>query len=169
MPNPLLRRLATADDLRAVHAIYMHPEVVPYLGIDPVSLEAFEPYFAGLLASGAFFVVPRDGEVLGFYRVNRQPGRSRHVAILTTLAIAPSEKGSGLAAAMIEEAIELLRTQGVLRVELTLEADNQRALSFYRKLGFEQEGRLKKAYKRADQPDYLDELLMARVFEPRVS
>jgi putative acetyltransferase len=162
MPNPLLRRLAIPDDLRAVHAIYMHPEVVPYLGIDPVSLAGFEPYFAGLLASGAFFVVPRDGEVRGFYRANRQPGRSSHVAILTTLAIAPSEKGSGLAAAMIEEAIDLLRAQGVLRVELTLEADNQRALAFYRKRGFEQEGRLKKAYKRAGEPDYLDELVMAR-------
>jgi putative acetyltransferase len=149
-------------DLAAVHAIYMHPEVVPYLGIDPVSLEEFEPYYAGLLASGAFFVVPRDGEVRGFYRATRQPGRSSHVVILTTLAIAPAEKGSGLAAAMIEEAIESARTQGVLRVELTLEADNQRAMSFYRKMGFEQEGRLKKAYKRAGEPDYLDEILMAR-------
>lgn len=146
----------------AVHAIYMHPEVVPYLGIDPVSLEGFEPYYAGLLANGAFFVVTRDGEVRGFYRENRQPNRSSHVCILTTLAIAPSEKGSGLAAAMIEESIGLMRAAGVLRVELTLEADNQRALAFYRRLGFEQEGRLRKAYKRAGEPDYLDELVMSR-------
>jgi ribosomal protein S18 acetylase RimI-like enzyme len=162
MPIPIHRRLATREDLAAVHAIYMHPEVVPYLGIDPVSLDGFEPYFAGLLASGAFYVVPRDGRVRGFYRATRQPGRSSHVVILTTLAIDPSEKGTGLAAAMIEEAIEIVRAQGVLRVELTLEADNQRALAFYRKLGFEQEGRLKKAYKRADEPGYLDELVMAR-------
>jgi ribosomal protein S18 acetylase RimI-like enzyme len=162
MPIPTLRRLATPGDIAAVHSIYMHPEVVPYLGIDPVSLDGFEPYFAGLVASGAFFVVPRDGEVRGFYRATRQPGRSRHVVILTTLAIDPSQKGTGLAFAMIEEAIELVRAQGVLRVELTLESDNQRALAFYRKLGFEQEGRLKKAYKRAGEPDYLDELVMAR-------
>ena len=162
MPTPTLRRLATRQDMPAVHAIYMHPEVVPYLGIDPVSLEGFVPYFEGLISNGTFYVVPRDGEVRGFYRESRQPNRSRHVAILTTLAIAPSEKGSGLATAMIEEAIELLRAQGVLRVELTLEADNRRALAFYRRLGFEQEGRLKKAYKRAGEADYLDELVMAR-------
>jgi ribosomal protein S18 acetylase RimI-like enzyme len=162
MPIPTLRRLATPGDIGAVHSIYMHPEVVPYLGIDPVSLDGFEPYFAGLLASGTFYVAPRDGRMRGFYRATRQPGRSSHVVILTTLAIDPSEKGTGLAAAMIEEAIEVVRAQGVLRVELTLEADNQRALAFYRKLGFEQEGRLKKAYKRADEPDYLDELVMAR-------
>ena len=95
MPSPTLRRLAMPHDLAAVHAIYMHPEVVPYLGIDPVSLEGFEPYFAGLLASGAFFVVPRDGDVRGFYRATRQPGRSSHVVILTTLAIAPPKKAPG--------------------------------------------------------------------------
>ena len=162
MPNQPLRRLADAQDLAAVHAIYMHPEVVPYLGIDPVSLAGFEPYFAGLLASGAFYVVPRDGAVRGFYRAIRQPGRSSHVVILTTLAIDPSQKGTGLAAAMIEEAIAIVRAEGVQRVELTLEADNVRALAFYRKLGFEQEGRLRKAYKRAGEPDYLDELVMAR-------
>jgi ribosomal protein S18 acetylase RimI-like enzyme len=162
MPNPTLRRLATRDDMPAVHAIYMHPEVVPYLGIDPVSLNEFEPYFTGLLVGSAFYVVLRDGLVRGFYRAIRQPGRSSHVVIFTTLAIDPGEKGTGLAAAMIEEAIGFERARGVLRVELTLEADNQRALAFYRKLGFELEGRLKKAYKRAGEPDYLDELVMAR-------
>ena len=157
-----LRRLATSADLAQVYAIYMHPEVVPFLGIDPVSLEEFGPYFTGLLASGSFFVVQRDGRVQGFYRETRQQGRSRHVVILTTLAIAPAEKGSGLAAAMLDEAIELMRAQGVLRVELTLEADNQRAFAFYRRLGFELEGRLRKAYKRASEPDYRDELVMSR-------
>lgn len=156
-----LRRLATPQDLAAVHAIYTHPEVVPYLGYDPMPLVDFEPLFAGLLASGAFYVVPRDGEVRGFYRENRQKGRSRHVVTLETLAIAPSEKGSGFAAAMIAEAVDLMRADGVLRVELMVEADNARGIAFYRKLGFEQEGRLRAAYKRADQPDYVDELLMA--------
>lgn len=164
MSNPRLRRLATREDLAAVHAIYMHPEVVPYLGTDPASLEDFEPVFDGLLATGAFFVAPRVGVVLGFYRVNRQKGRSRHVAILETLAISPSEKGTGFAHAMIGEALGFLRDDGILRVELMVEADNSRAFAFYRKIGFEQEGRLRAAYKRANQSEYVDELLMARLF-----
>jgi ribosomal protein S18 acetylase RimI-like enzyme len=101
--------------------------------------------------------------VRGFYRENRQKGRSRHVVTLETLAIAPSEKGSGFAAAMIEDAIALMRADGVLRVELMVEADNARGIAFYRKLGFEQEGRLRAAYKRANQPDYLDDIVMARL------
>lgn len=161
---PRIRRLAKSDDLAAVHRIYMHDEVVPFLGIDPVPLDDFKPVFEGLLATGSFFVAERAQEVRGFYRVNRQKGRSRHVAVLETLAISPAEQGSGFAQSMIGEAIALMREEGVLRVELLVEADNARALAFYRKLGFEQEGRLRAAYKRANEPEYVDELLMARLF-----
>jgi ribosomal protein S18 acetylase RimI-like enzyme len=162
MPTPLLRRLARLDDLVAVHAIYMHPDVVPYLGIDPAPLEEFRPVFEALLASGAFFLVPGPAGIRGMYRVNRQEGRARHVATLQTLAVAPSERGSGIAKAMIDEAIECMRADGILRVELMLEVDNARALAFYRKLGFEQEGVLKRAYKRAHEAHYVDELLMSK-------
>lgn len=161
---PRIRRLANPDDLAAVHRIYMHDDVVPFLGIDPVSLDDFKPVFAGLLATGSFFVAERAHEVRGFYRVNRQKGRSQHVAVLETLAISPAEQGSGFAHAMISEAITFMRDEGVLRVELLVEADNARALAFYRKLGFEQEGRLRAAYKRANQQEYVDELLLARLF-----
>jgi putative acetyltransferase len=162
---PHKRRLATRDDLDAVHDIYMHPEVVPFLGIDPASREEFIPVYEALLATGAFFVVTREDEVRGFYRINRQKGRASHVAVLETLAIAPAEQGTGLAQAMIGEALEVLRGEGVLRVELMVEADNPRALAFYRKLGFEQEGRLRAAYKRSHQPGYVDELLLARLLD----
>lgn len=162
MSTPRIRRLATRDDLDAVHAIYMHAEVVPYLGIDPATREEFAPVFAALSASGSFFVAQRDGLVRGFYRINRHQGRARHVVTLETLAIAPVEKGTGFARAMIDEALELARADGVLRVELMVEADNPRGIAFYRKLGFEQEGRLRAAYKRSHETDYVDEILMAR-------
>ncbi len=161
---PRLRRLARPDDLVAVHRIYMHDEVVPYLGQDPMPLDDFRPEFEGLLATHSFFVAVRENEVRGFYRVNRQKGRSRHVAILETLAIDPSERGTGFAQAMIGEALECMRAEGIRRIELMVEADNPRAFAFYQKLGFEQEGRLRAAYKRANQADYVDEILMARLF-----
>lgn len=162
MSSSRLRRLAVPDDLAAVHAIYMHPEVVPYLGIDPASLDDFRPVFDALLASRAFFVVPGASGLRGMYRVNRQDGRALHVATLQTLAVAPAERGTGIAKAMIEEAIECMRADGILRVELMLEVDNPRALAFYRKLGFEQEGVLRGAYKRSHETHYVDEILMGR-------
>lgn len=162
MPNPRLRRLATRDDLAAVHSIYMHPEVVPFLGIDPAPLAEFETEFAALLATGGFFVVEKDGHVRGFHRATRYKGRARHVATLQTLAVDPREKGSGLASAMVNEAIECLRDEGVLRVELLVEADNPRGVAFYRKLGFELEGCLRRAYKRSHESGFVDELLMGK-------
>jgi ribosomal protein S18 acetylase RimI-like enzyme len=166
MPTPRPRRLATRNDLAAVHAIYTHPQVVPFLGYDPMPLEDFEPIFAGLLASGAFFVTLRDDQVRGFHRVNRQKGRSRHVAILETLAVSPAEHGTGFALDMVNDALEVMAADGILRVELMVEADNPRGLAFYRKLGFEQEGRLKAAYKRSHQAEYVDEILMAKLLAP---
>jgi hypothetical protein len=77
MSNPRLRRLAAPEDLPAGHEIYMHPEGVPFLGIDPAPLDDFRPVFDGLLASGAFYMVPGPGGIRGMYRVNRQEGSAR--------------------------------------------------------------------------------------------
>ena len=161
-----LRRLATLDDLPAVHAIFMHAEVAPYLSLDPAPVEVFAPWFSVLTATGTFFVVPHDGVVQGFYRVNRYPARARHVAALETLAVAPAMKGKGFALDMIQEAFDCMREDGILRVELMVEEDNPRGIAFYRKLGFEPEGRLKKAFKRSSDAGHVDEILMARWLGP---
>ncbi len=109
MPTPRLRRLAAREDFAEVHRIYTHDEVAPFLGFDPVPLADFRPVFEDLLATNSFFVALRDHQVRGFYRVNRQKGRSRHVVVLETLAIDPVEKSSGFAHAWIGEALEWMR------------------------------------------------------------
>jgi len=161
-----MRRLANPSDLDSVFSIYMHEEVVPYLGFDPMSKKSFSPIFSSLINSRCFFVVEVEGAVKGFYRTTRHEGRASHTAYLGTLAVAPEEKGSGLATRMVAEAIEDLKQQGVLRVELMLEADNPRALAFYTKLGFVHEGTLRAAYKRSNQAHYIDELLLAKLLKP---
>jgi putative acetyltransferase len=159
-------RSARDADCEAVFAIYMHEDVVPYLGHDPMPLDAFRPIFRELLEGGTFFVADAGGKVLGFCRATRQSGRARHVALIGTFAVSPAARGGGLARALIERVIEGLRDEGVLRVELMLERDNPRALAFYRKLGFALEGTLRGAYKRAHQAHYVDELLMAKWLVP---
>ncbi len=161
-----MHRLAQTTDLQAVHRIYMHDEVVPFLGVEPMPLAEFQPVFDGLLAGGGFHVVERAGAVQGFYRVQRHAGRAGHTAYLGTLAVSPDAKGTGFAAGMMNDVITRLAAEGVLRVELMLEADNPRAMAFYRKLGFEHEGTLRAAYKRAAQEHYVDEILMSRLLAP---
>lgn len=161
-----MRRLANTHDSESVYSIYMHEEVVPFLGFDPMSKQAFAPVFAALVHSKCFFVAEVGGVVKGFYRVTRHEGRAHHTAYLGTLAVSPEEKGSGLATRMVAEAIEALKQEGVLRVELMLEADNPRALAFYKKLGFVQEGTLRAAYKRSGEAHYIDELFLAKLLKP---
>ena len=166
-PSPsAMHRLATLADTDAVYSIYMHEDVVPYLGYDPMPRTDFVAVMEQLVGSRTFFVVEREGRIQGFYRTVRQEGRARHVASLGPLAVAPEARGSGLARSMLETAIARLHAEGVVRVELMLEADNPRALKFYRKLGFELEGTLRCAYKRSSDPHYMDELLMAKLLPP---
>jgi putative acetyltransferase len=156
-----MRRLATAGDFDVVFAIYMDEEVVPFLGFDPMTREEFGPVYRALLDSGSFYVYELDARVRGFYRVTRQEGRASHVATLSTLAVAPEAKRTGIAQAMVMDAIDRLRSEGILRVELTVESDNPRAIRFYEKLGFEHEGTLRKAYKRSSDAHFVDERFMA--------
>ncbi len=160
-----MRRLATPQDIDAVFALYMHEKVIPFLGYDPMPLEDFRPIYQGLLDSGCFYLYEVDGSMAGFYRATRYPGRVQHVACLGTLAVDPAFHGQGVALAMVSEGIELLKAAGVKRIELFAESDNAPALRFYGKLGFEREGTLRKFYKRAGEADYVDEYVMARLFD----
>ena len=156
-----MRRLATLHDIEAVHAICSHEKVLPYLTYERMPLEDFGPIYQPLLDSGSFFVWEQDGVVAGFYRATRLPGRAGHVVQLGTLAVDPRRHGQGVALAMVGDAIARLKADAsVRRVELYAEADNERGLRFYRKLGFVEEGRLRDFYKRAGQDHFVDELVM---------
>lgn len=155
-----MRRVASPSDLSAVHALYTHEAVIPYLAYERLSLEEFEPVFAELLESGRFVVWEVEGAIAGFYRTTRWRGRASHVALLGTVAVDPRWHGHGVAQAMLTDAIRRLEAEGVLRVELHAEADNPKALRFYEKLGFVAEGRLRKFYKRAADPEPVDEIAM---------
>ena len=160
-----MHRLATPADLHAVHAIYSHDEVTPFLTYEPMGLDAFVPVFNELLASGAFHVWQADAAVAGFYRVTRYPGRASHVALLGTLAVDPRRHGQGIAQAMMIDALERLRHDGIRRVELYAESDNARALRFYRKLGFVHEGTLRGFYRRAGEASDIDEFVMGLLLD----
>ena len=159
-------RLADYSDIEAVFAIYMHESVIPYLSYDPMPLEEFRSLFTELVKSHSFFVMERDGQVKGFCRATRHPGRAAHVGYLGTFAVSVDERGSGLAKQLMEQVISTLQRKGVLRVELMVEADNSRALAFYKKLGFQHEGTLKAAYKRSHEEKYVDELFLGKLLDP---
>ena len=161
-------RTARAADEPELFAIYTNDLVERFLSFDGVDAHRFSGIFRGLLEGGDFFVYQVDGTVVGFCKATRLPGRSSHVVQLGPLAVSPQVYGRGYAAAMLQDVLTRREHRGVLRFELQVEADNPRGIAFYRKLGFEREGVLRGAYKRAADPAYVDEVMMVKFAGPLV-
>jgi len=65
----------------------------------------------------------------------------------------------GLGAALMNQAIALARERRLHRVELTVVADNHRAIRLYEKVGFQREGLKRENYLGEDEK-YHDEIIM---------
>jgi putative acetyltransferase len=154
--------MARAEDEPALLPIYTHAHVEKFLMFDSVDAQRFSAIFRQLITDGNFFVYEADGAVVGFCKATRLPGRSSHVVHLGPLAVAPELHGHGYATAMLRDVLTELERSGALRFELLVEADNVRGIALYQKLGFEREGVQRKAYKRAAEQDYLDEIMMVK-------
>lgn len=55
----------------------------------------------------------------------------------------------------------LIGVHGPSRAELAVDVDSPIAISFYESLGFQQEGVLRAYIKRADEEDYVDNMMMS--------
>jgi ribosomal protein S18 acetylase RimI-like enzyme len=155
-------RVARTEDEQDLLPIYTHELVERFLTFDSVDAQRFSDIFRKLLEGGDFFVYEADAAVVGFCKATRLPGRANHVAHLGPLAVSPEFHGVGYGAAMLTDVLAELERSGVLRFELLVEADNPRGIAFYEKLGFQREGLQRKAYKRATERHYVDEIMMVK-------
>lgn len=85
-------------------------------------------------------VAEKEGKVIGialyFYRFSTWKGPTVHIE---DLIVCPEERGCGIGDALMMAVVEMARSKGCDRVELDVEADNKRAMEFYKKKGFEVE------------------------------
>jgi len=72
-------------------------------------------------------------------------------------------RGRGVGRRLIERAIEASRTLPLARVELTVRAENESAIALYRRVGFEEEGRRRRAL--LVDAVYYDDILMALLLD----
>jgi putative acetyltransferase len=104
-----------------------------------------------------------DGEVVGnagLHPWGTAP-RRRH-AMHLGIAVLPSAQGCGVGSALMQALCDYAdRWAQVLRLELTVYTDNERAIALYRKFGFVTEG-THRAYALRDGR-YVDVLAMARL------
>jgi L-phenylalanine/L-methionine N-acetyltransferase len=104
-----------------------------------------------------------DGDVVGNTGLTMEswsPRRS-HVASFG-IGVAKAWQGHGVGTALMAALIDYAdRWAGILRIELTVYADNTRAIALYRKFGFEPEGTMRGFAMRDGR--YVDALAMARL------
>ena len=120
---------------------------------------------------GCKLVALARGEVIGVAGLHlQQPSLRRgHVRGLA-IGLAPQQQGRGIGRMLMTRLLEWADNwSGVLRVELLVHVDNNRAIALYRSLGFIEEGR-HKAYA-LKNGRYVDSISMARLHPnpPRIA
>lgn len=99
--------------------------------------------------------------LVGTAGLHRCAGRRRHVAEIG-MGVADDMNGRGIGTALLEALLDAAdKWLDIRRIELTVFADNERAIRLYERHGFEREGRLR-AYATRDGA-YVDAVAMARL------
>ena len=154
-------RKATQNDLQFVHNLYMHPHVNPHLLYENMDLEQFRPIYQDLLNSDIKYIFEDNNISVGMFKLTQLKHRCSHIGYVGGLAIHPDFGGKGFGKKMMQEIIDLAKEKGILRLELSVGSENFQAQKLYEKLGFVQEGVLKKYTHLVSEGRFLDEIMMA--------
>ena len=125
----------------------------------PPMEQAFDFYRSIIANDHCQLVALLDGQVVGWCDVLPGLGQARsHVGTLG-IGLVPSARHLGIGAKLMRAAIAMAWAKGMTRIELTVRVDNRNAKALYERLGFEVEGRLRRAF-RVDG-EYVDSCSMA--------
>jgi L-phenylalanine/L-methionine N-acetyltransferase len=140
-------RRARVEDAAAIAALMNDPAVYPGLMQMPyASEELHRGRLVDSLAPGkadVLLVAERAGEVVGscgMHPAGASP-RRRHVMSLG-MSVRADAQGQGVGSALLQALCDYAdHWVGLLRLELDVYADNERAIALYRRFGFDIEGR----------------------------
>ena len=93
--------------------------------------------------------------------ITRGTHRIKHIAYIEILAINQSLRSKGLGTIFFRKIITQLAKESIIKIELGVEVDNDRAINFYKKLGFEIEVVRKKLLNR--EGNFIDNYFMAKM------
>ncbi len=152
-------RAIRPDDAAAVTDIRHQPDVMRFTPSMPS--ERPRDFYGPLGPNDHVMVAEVDGRVVGFAGLHVRDGKRRHSAWLG-IAVHDEFAGRGVGRALMHALLELAdKWIGLVRVDLEADAANERAIAMYRRFGFVEEGRQKKAY--FSDGSYVDAVLMARL------
>ena len=142
-PAPVVLRTATGADLAALVDLIAADQLgATRDGVrDETDLAAYAAALHSIDADPAHLLVvaERADEIVGTMQLSFLPGLARRGALraqIEAVRVAPSQRGSGLGAAMMGWAIEEARRRGCALVQLTSDKSRTDAHRFYARLGF---------------------------------
>ena len=156
-----MTRKATQNDLQFIHNLYMHPLVNSHLLYEIMDLEQFRPIYQDLLNDDIKYIFEDNNAPVGMFKLTQLKHRCSHIGYVGGLAIHPDFGGKGFGKKMMQEIIDLAKEKGILRLELSVGSENFQAQKLYEKLGFVQEGVLRKYTNLVNEGRFLDEIMMA--------
>jgi len=154
-------RKITEEDFDFIYELYMHPGVNKYLLYELMPATEFKAIFTDLINKDIIYIFEDQGISAGMFKLIPLAHRNSHIAYLGGLAIHPSVTGQGLGFIMLKEILAYARGLGLLRIELSVAAINEKAIRLYEKAGFEKEGVLRKYTHLKKENVYLDEIMMS--------
>jgi putative acetyltransferase len=164
MTTPALTlRSVQPRDAEAIARLMAHPEVFgnslqgPYANEEDWAKRLSTPQTGASLR----LVALQAEQVVGLANLQDMGRVRRSHAVGLAIAVAKHAQGQGVGTALMRGLTDYADQWGhILRIELTVFADNARAIALYERFGFEQEGRHKGYALRNGQ--YSDVLAMAR-------
>ena len=154
-----------SEDAEAVYALRLLPSVIDgTMAIPSARLEETQARLARLGPDDHTFVAVVDGQVVGMAGLHVEAGKRRHTGNIGMM-VHDQFQGRGIGRELLEALLHVADNfVGLVRVELEVYADNERAIRLYESCGFEHEGRKKKAVWR--HGEHQDVLAMGRVRDP---
>jgi L-phenylalanine/L-methionine N-acetyltransferase len=163
--NLLIRpvRLSDAED---INEMSRQTEVrANTLALNTETLLVTEAFLRNIGNDDHILVAETDGKVIGMIGLHLfKRARQRHMASLGMM-VRTEYQGKGIGKKLMENILDLADNWLMLvRIELDVIEDNERAIRLYRSFGFEVEG--KKKYSVIKDGKYADLLMMARYTLP---
>lgn len=112
-------------------------------------------------AAGVMLLGVAQDDLIAICFGNRGVARRNQHSLLIVMGVLQAYVGRGVGRALLNAVESWAIANGVQRLELTVNVDNQRAITLYEKCGFEREGTKKQALKIESR--YFDEYCMAKL------
>jgi putative acetyltransferase len=143
--SPITVRRSTPRDAAALARIMGDPEVLPNLMQLPyTSTEIWERRLADNDTPGKTdlsLVAERNGHVVGSAGLHPAVQTRRRHAAMLGISVAREAQGQGVGSALMKALCDYAdQWTHLLRIELTVFVDNERAIALYRRFGFVHEG-----------------------------